>query len=80
MKKPLVCNGGFDGGGTNCGEESGLYAAELWQERILADKSIAIQENIPARAVFSRYYTWTNSFMVKAVKRLKRTLRGDFGA
>ncbi len=70
--RSLVRNCGFDGSGTNCGEESGLYTAELWQERIRTDKSIAIQENTPARKALQDYYRRTYSFKSKALRRLKK--------
>jgi hypothetical protein len=39
-----------------------------------------IEENIEARQAFVRYYARTNSFWAKAIRRIKRTLKGDFGA
>lgn len=77
--KSLVQNEGFDGSGTNCGG-GGLYASELYMERLPVKKISPIEENIQARNVYVRYYARTNSFMAKAIRRIKRTLKGDFGA
>ena len=77
--KSLVQNEGFDGSGTNCGG-GGLYASELYLERLPVKKISPIEENIQARNAYVRYYARTNSFMAKAIRRIKRTLKGDFGA
>ena len=77
--KSLVQNEGFDGSGTNCGG-GGLYASELYMERLPVKKLSPIEENIQARNAYVRYYARTNSFMAKAIRRIKRTLKGDFGA
>ena len=77
--KSLVQNEGFDGSGTNCGG-GGLYASELYMERLPVKKISPIEENIQARKAYVRYYARTNSFMAKAIRRIKRTLKGDFGA
>lgn len=77
--KSLVQNEGFDGSGTNCGG-GGLYASELYMERLPVKKISHIEENIQARNAYVRYYARTNSFMAKAIRRIKRTLKGDFGA
>lgn len=77
--KSLVQNEGFDGSGTNCGG-GGLYASELYMERLPIKKISPIEENIQARNAYVRYYARTNSFMAKAIRRIKRTLKGDFGA
>lgn len=77
--KSLVQNEGFDGNGTNCGG-GGLYASELYMERLPVKKISPIEENIQARNAYVRYYARTNSFMAKAIRRIKRTLKGDFGA
>ena len=77
--KSLVQNEGFDGSGTNCGG-GGLYASELYMERRPVKKISPIEENIQARNAYVRYYARTNSFMAKAIRRIKRTLKGDFGA
>lgn len=77
--KSLVQNEGFDGSGTNCGG-GGLYASELYMERLPVKKISPIEENIQARNAYVCYYARTNSFMAKAIRRIKRTLKGDFGA
>lgn len=77
--KSLVQNEGFDGSGTNCGG-GGLYASELYMERLPVKKISPIEENIQARNAYVRYYARTNSFMAKAIRRIKRTLKGDFAA
>lgn len=77
--RSLVQNMGFDGSGTNCGGGS-LYSSMLYMERIPVEKIEPIKENEAARTAYSRYYARTNSFMAKAIRRIKRTLRGDFGA
>lgn len=76
--KPLVQNEGFDGSGTNCGG-GGLYASTLYMQRLPVER-LPIAENKEARQAYVRYYARTNSFMAKAIRRIKRTLKGDFGA
>ena len=39
-----------------------------------------IKENQEARRSMARYYHRTNGFWAKALRRIKRTLKGDFGA
>lgn len=75
----LVRNMGFDGSGTNCGG-GGLYDTSLYNERLVVEKISPIEENKAARKAYERYYARTNSFVAKAVRRIKRTLKGDFGA
>lgn len=77
--KSLVQNEGFDGSGTNCGG-GGLYASTLYMERLPVRRIIPAEENAAARQAYVRYYARTNSFMAKAIRRIKRTLKGDFGA
>lgn len=77
--KSLVSNEGFDGSGTNCGG-GGLYASNLYMQPLAVEKITPIEENKEARKAFERYYGHTNSFWAKAIRRIKRTLRGDFGA
>ena len=77
--RSLVQNEGFDGSGTNCGN-SGLYASNLWTKPLPVVKIQPIEENEDARNAFEKYYAHTNSFCAKAIRRLKRTLKGDFGA
>lgn len=77
--KSLVQNEGFDGSGTNCGG-GGLYDSNLSQVPVMLKKILPIRENKRARAAYVRYYARTNSFWAKAIRRIKRTLKGDFGA
>ena len=77
--RSLVQNEGFDGSGTNCGG-GGLYASHLYLNHLPVTKISPIEENKEARQVFSRYYGRTNSFWAKAIRRIKRTLKGDFKA
>jgi Predicted glycosyltransferases len=75
--KSLVQNNGFDGSGTNCGGGN-LYSASLWMKPLPVN-DIPIKENVTARKAYERYYQRTNSFLAKAMRRIKRTLKGDFG-
>lgn len=77
--RSLVQNEGFDGSGTNCGG-GGLYDSNLSQVPVILKKILPVQENEHARAAYVRYYARTNSFWAKALRRIKRTLKGDFGA
>ena len=77
--RSLVQNEGFDGSGTNCGG-GGLYASNLHLEKLPVVLITPIEENKEARQAFVRYYARTNSFWAKAIRRIKRTLKGDFGA
>jgi len=77
--RSLVQNEGFDGSGTNCGG-GGLYSSNLYLERLPVIRITPIEENPEARQAFVRYYARTNSFWAKAIRRIKRTLKGDFGA
>lgn len=77
--RSLVQNEGFDGSGTNCGG-GGLYASHLYLQPLLITPISPIEENKEARQAFIRYYARTNSFWAKAIRRIKRTLKGDFGA
>ena len=77
--RSLVQNEGFDGSGTNCGG-GGLYASHLHLEPLPVHKISPVLENQNARKAFIRYYGRTNSFWAKAIRRIKRTLKGDFGA
>lgn len=77
--KSLVQNEGFDGSGTNCGGGN-LYASRLWMNPIQVHRISPATENLQARNVYVRYYARTNSFWAKAIRRIKRTLKGDFGA
>lgn len=77
--KSLVQNEGFDGSGTNCGRGN-LYASQLWMNPIQVHRISPATENLQARNAYVRYYARTNSFWAKAIRRIKRTLKGDFGA
>ncbi|MBR5204687.1 MAG: glycosyltransferase [Bacteroidaceae bacterium] len=77
--RSLVQNEGFDGSGTNCGGGR-LYASQLHMDVLPVQKINPIEENKEARQAFVRYYARTNSFWAKAIRRIKRTLKGDFGA
>ena len=77
--RSLVQNEGFDGSGTNCGG-GGLYASHLYLQSLPITPISPIEENKQARQAFIRYYARTNSFWAKAIRRIKRTLKGDFGA
>ena len=77
--RSLIQNNGFDRSGTNCGG-GGLYDSTLWLDPLPVEKLSPIEENEKAREAFVRYYHRTNCFMAKAIRRIKRTLKGDFGA
>lgn len=77
--RSLVQNNGFDGTGTNCGG-GGLYDSSLWLKPLPVERISPIAENPEARRCFARYYHRTNCFWAKALRRIKRTLKGDFGA
>lgn len=77
--RSLVQNEGFDGSGTNCGG-GGLYASNLYVDALPVIPISPIKENKEARKAFIRYYARTNSFWAKALRRIKRTLKGDFTA
>lgn len=77
--KSLVQNEGFDGSGTNCGGGE-LYSSQLWLQPLSVEKISPIEENKAARDVYRHYYHRTNSFVAKAIRRIRRTLKGDFGA
>lgn len=77
--RSLVQNNGFDGSGTNCGG-GGLYDSSLWLNPLPVQKISPVEENQEARRIFAQYYHRTNNFMAKAIRRIKRTLKGDFGA
>ncbi len=77
--RSLVQNEGFDGSGTNCGG-GGLYASNLHLGPLSIIPISPVKENVEARKAYIRYYARTNSFMAKAIRRIKRTLKGDFGA
>ncbi len=77
--RSLVQNVGFDGSGTNCGG-GGLYASDIYLKKLPVAPISPIEENLQARQAYINYYASTNSFWAKAFRRIKRTLKGDFGA
>ena len=77
--KSLVQNNGFDGSGTNCGGGK-LYASSLYMKKLPVVLITPAIENLTARKAYIDYYARTNSFFAKALRRIKRTLKGDFGA
>ena len=77
--RSLVQNNGFDGSGTHCGGGN-LYSSQLWMQPLPVEKITPICENEAARAAFASYYHRTNGFWAKVIRRIKRTLKGDFGA
>lgn len=72
--RSLVQNIGFDGSGTNCGNED-LYGTRLYQQRLPVRALADIEENKAARRAMSRYYQRTNSFQSKLIRRLKELTR-----
>lgn len=77
--KSLIQNNGFDGSGTNCGGGN-LYASNLYMKELPLVPITPVVENLQARQAYVNYYARTNSFMAKAIRRIKRTLKGDFRA
>ena len=77
--RSLVQNTGFDGSGTHCGGGE-LYDSRLWTRPLPLVRIDPIEESREARRCFARYYHRTNCFWAKALRRIKRTLKGDFGA
>ena len=77
--RSLVRNTGFDGSGTNCGG-GGLYDSTMWLEPLPVVRINPIAEDKQARKAYEKYYHRVNNFMAKAIRRIKRTLKGDFGA
>lgn len=77
--RSLVQNKGFDGSGTHCGG-GGLYASTLWNAPLAVTPIHPIVENEEARRCLARYYHRHFGFWAKALRRIRRTLHGDFGA
>ena len=77
--RSLVQNTGFDGSGTHCGGGE-PYDSRLWTRPLPLVRIEPIEESREARRCFARYYHRTNCFWAKALRRIKRTLKGDFGA
>lgn len=76
--RSLVQNTGFDGSGTHCGG-GGLFSSVLWEDPLPVKPISPVCENETARHSLERYYRSHFSFWPKVVRRLQRTLRGDFG-
>ncbi|MBQ8673512.1 MAG: glycosyltransferase [Bacteroides sp.] len=76
--RSLVQNNGFDGSGTNCGGGN-LYASTLWTAPLPVERITPVCENEAARRCYSRYYRRNFGFWAKALRRIKRTLKGEFG-
>ena len=76
--RSLVLNDGFDGSGTHCGGGN-LYRSRLWTKPLPVTPITPIEENRAARQCFERYYHRNFGFWAKAIRRIKRTLKGDFG-
>lgn len=76
--RSLVLNDGFDGSGTHCGGGN-LYRSRLWTKPLPVTPIAPIEENRAARQCFERYYHRHFGFWAKAFRRIKRTLKGDFG-
>ncbi|HEY5499646.1 MAG TPA: glycosyltransferase family 2 protein, partial [Bacteroidales bacterium] len=77
--KSLVQNVGFDGSGTNCGDDN-YISSNLYMQKINVEKIEPSTENEFARKIIEKYYRKVFSFQAKALRRIKRTLKGDFGA
>lgn len=77
--KSLVANAGFDGSGTHCGG-GGLYHSDLWTGPLPVAPIAPVEEERAARRAYEAYYRRTNGFWAKAARRIRRTLKGDFGA
>jgi hypothetical protein len=77
--KSLVSNEGFDGSGTHCGG-GGMYSNQIYLGELPVVKISPVEENKEGRRAIERFYRRTNSFSAKALRRIKRTLKGDFGA
>jgi len=77
--KSLVRNVGFDGSGTNCGDDD-YISSNLYGQKIIVEKIEPNLLNEFARKVIENYYRRVFSFQAKAIRRIKRTLKGDFGA
>lgn len=69
--RSLVSNEGFDGSGTHCGGQR-IYNSSLYSKPIKIIKTAHIEENMQVRKLFSAYYRRTNSFLAKAMRRIKQ--------
>ena len=77
--KTLVQNIGLDGSGTNCGAGVKM-STDLYTKEITVEKKNPIAEDMNAHKYIEDYYRRIYSFKAKAIRRIKRTLNGDFGA
>ena len=71
--KSLVRNIGFDGSGTHCGSDK-LYDSVLHTAPLPVVKISPIEESAIGRASLKQYYRRTNSFVAKAIRRLRHIL------
>ena len=76
--RSLVRNTGFDGSGTHCGG-GGLFSSVLWEDPLPVEPISPVCENEAARHCLECYYRRHFSFWPKVIRRLRRTLQGDFG-
>lgn len=72
--KSLVRNIGFDGSGTHCGNDR-LYDSVLHMQPLPVVKISPIKESAIGRQAFEQYYRRTNSFMAKAIRRIRKIIR-----
>ena len=72
--KSLVRNIGFDGSGTHCGNDR-LYDSVLHMQPLPVVKISPIEESAISRQAFEQYYRRTNSFMAKAIRRIRKIIR-----
>lgn len=72
--KSLVRNIGFDGSGTHCGNDR-LYDSILHMQPLPVVKISPIEESAIGRQAFEQYYRRTNSFMAKAIRRIRKIIR-----
>lgn len=77
--KSLIKNEGFDGSGTNCGG-GGMYDTLLYTQSLNVQKIVPVTESAVGRRALTKYYEHTNSFCAKVKRRIRRILKGDFGA
>ena len=75
--KSLIQNNGFDGSGTKLWGRKSLRLQFIY-ERIASRSHHSGRENLQARQAYVNYYARTNSFMAKAIRRIKRTLKRRF--
>ena len=71
--KSLVRNIGLDGSGTHCGNER-LYDSILYMHPLPVVKISPIEENTIGRLALEQYYRRTNSFMAKAIRRIRKII------